>query len=270
MKNTLPIIVVILLLQVSCNQYKEKNSLVSSTKENISKNMEKFTIDSVKVDDSIKIDDNLTAKFSSSVLVFPQIKDKVLLDSIYAREKIKTSDYSKENILEKLNAKKNKLFEETKASIKNYKPNFKQTWTENSQMNLFSHENDLLTLVYTGDGYSGGAHGYYYEFYDILDLKNNKKIQLSEVVIDSKDTIWSKILMDNFLKNDLENGQAQMLLVKDIPLNNNFYFDKNNLYFLYNQYEIAAYAAGPVLIKIPFSTIKPLMKPEMKTRLGLE
>ena len=128
----------------------------------------------------------------------------------------------------KLNAKKNKLFEETKASIKDYKPNFKQTWTENSQMKLFSHENDLLTLVYTGDGYSGGAHGYYYEFYDIFDLKNNKKIQLSEVVIDSKDTIWSKILMDNFLKNDLENGQAQMLLVKDIPLNDNFYFDKDS------------------------------------------
>ena len=270
MKNTLPIIAVILLLQVSCNKNKVENSAVSSTKENISKNPEKFTIDSVKVDDSIKIDDNLTATFSSSVLVFPQIKDKVLLDSIYAREELLTSDYSKENILEKLNAKKNKLFEETKASIKDYKPNFKQTWTENSQMKLFSHENDLLTLVYTGDGYSGGAHGYYYEFYDIFDLKNNKKIQLSEVVIDSKDTIWSKILMDNFLKNDLENGQAQMLLVKDIPLNDNFYFDKDNLYFLYNQYEIAAYAAGPVLIKIPFSTVKPLMKPEMKTRLGLE
>lgn len=270
MKNTLPIIAVILLLQVSCNKNKVENSAVSCTKENISKNPEKFTIDSVKVDDSIKIDDNLTATFSSSVLVFPQIKDKVLLDSIYAREEILTSDYSKENILEKLNAKKNKLFEETKASIKDYKPNFKQTWTENSQMKLFSHENDLLTLVYTGDGYSGGAHGYYYEFYDIFDLKNNKKIQLSEVVIDSKDTIWSKILMDNFLKNDLENGQAQMLLVKDIPLNDNFYFDKDNLYFLYNQYEITAYAAGPVLIKIPFSTVKPLMKPEMKTRLGLE
>ena len=270
MKNTLPIIAVILLLQVSCNKNKVENSSASSTKENISKNPEKFTVDSVKVDDSIKIDDNLTATFFSSVLVFPQIKDKVLLDSIYAREEIVTSDYSKENILEKLNAKKNQLFEETKASIKDYKPNFKQTWTENSQMKLFSHENDLLTLVYTGDGYSGGAHGYYYEFYDIFDLKNNKKIQLSEVVIDSKDTIWSKILMDNFLKNDLENGQAQMLLVKDIPLNDNFYFDKDNLYFLYNQYEIAAYAAGPVLIKIPFSTVKPLMKPEMKTRLGLE
>ena len=97
MKNILPIIVVILLLQISCNKNKEKNSSVSSTKENISKNPGKFTIDSVKVDDSIKIDDNLTATFSSSVLVFPQIKDKVLLDSIYARAEIKTSDYSKEN-----------------------------------------------------------------------------------------------------------------------------------------------------------------------------
>lgn len=75
--------------------------------------------------------------------------------------------------------------------------------------------------------------------------------------------------MDNFLKNDLEKGQAEMLLVKEIPLNDNFYFDKEALYFLYNQYEITAYAAGPVLIRIPFSAIKPLMKSEFKTRIGL-
>ena len=41
MKNTLPIIAVILLLQVSCNKNKVENSSASSTKENISKNPEK-------------------------------------------------------------------------------------------------------------------------------------------------------------------------------------------------------------------------------------
>ena len=75
--------------------------------------------------------------------------------------------------------------------------------------------------------------------------------------------------MNNFLNGDLENGQAEMLLVKEIPLNNNFYFDQENLYFLYNQYEITAYAAGTVLIKIPFTEIKPLLTPEFKASLKL-
>ena len=75
--------------------------------------------------------------------------------------------------------------------------------------------------------------------------------------------------MDNFLKNDTEKKQAEMLLVKEIPLNNNFYFDTEFLYFLYNQYEITAYAAGPVLIKIPLSDIKPLLTKAFIQRQGL-
>jgi hypothetical protein len=76
--------------------------------------------------------------------------------------------------------------------------------------------------------------------------------------------------MDNFLKNDAGKGQSEMLLVKEISPNNNFYFDKENLYFLYNQYEITAYAAGPVLIKIPFSDIKLMVKPEFLKRIAVQ
>ena len=76
--------------------------------------------------------------------------------------------------------------------------------------------------------------------------------------------------MDNFLKNDAGKGQSEMLLVKEISPNNNFYLDKENLYFLYNQYEITAYAAGPVLIKIPFSDIKLMVKPEFLKRIAVQ
>lgn len=269
MKNSIPLFAALLLLQISCNKKNQETSVSSSTTENAIKTPEKFTIDSIKVDDSLQITDKLTASFSSSVLLFPRLKNKALLDSIYSHEEILTQDYSEEKVSEIINAKKEKFFTDTKNSTKDFTPNSKQTWTSNSYMKLFSHENDLLTLVYKDDGFTGGAHGYYSERYEVFDLKNNTKIQLSDVVVDSKDAIWSKILMDNFLKNDLEKGQAEMLLVKDIPLNDNFYFDKENIYFLYNQYEITAYAAGTVLIKIPFATIKSLMTPEIKTRLGL-
>ena len=73
------------------------------------------------------------------------------------------------------------------------------------------------------------------------------------------------------MKNiEISEKQKEMLLADQIMPNNNFYFDKENLYFLYNQYEITAYAAGPVLIKIPFSDIKLMVKPEFLKRIAVQ
>lgn len=269
MKNFAVLSLLILFFTLSCNKEKRTAETLPETPKKELPAVEKFTVDSIKVEDSLKIDKNLTVEFKSKLLFFPQIKDKALLDSIYTLEKIKADDYTKANITKQLELKKSNFFDETKESLKDWKPDVKQIWDSNSQMNVFSNENDLLTIKYSGDGFTGGAHGYYYEFYRIFDLKNNKTLQLSDVISDRDSKLWNRILMDNFLKNDLKNGQAEMLLVKEIPLNSNFYFDKDHIYFLYNQYEITAYAAGPVLIKIPFSAIKPLLKTEFKSRLGL-
>ena len=53
-----------------------------------------------------------------------------------------------------------------------------------------------------------------------------------------------------------------MLLVDKIAPNNNFYFDDKKITFVYNQYEITAYAAGVIYITVNFSEIKNLIKPE--------
>lgn len=268
MKNLFTFSIAFSLVAFSCSKSKiTENSSVSL--QDSTKTEEKFTVDSIKVEDSLKIDDSLTVSFRSKVLIFPQIKNKALLDSIYSREDITAKVYSKQDLEIELEKKKNKLFNETKKSLTDWKPTFNQLWDSNSNMKLFSNTNNLLTVQYSGDGYTGGAHGYYYEFYKTFDLKNNKTLHLSDIISDKDPTIWSRILMDNFLKNDLEKGQAQMLLVDQIPLTENFYLDNKNLYFLYNQYEIAAYAAGPVLIKVPYATINPLLTAEIKTRLGL-
>lgn len=269
MKNFFVISITLSLLLFSCNKEKKTVEPASEVQEKTMVVSEKFEVDSIKVDDSLKIDKNLSVAFKSKLLVFPQIKDSVLLDSIYARENIHVTNYSKANLTKELEAKKAKFYKDTKDGLKDYKPDFKQTWSNNSEMNVFSNKNDLLTIKYSGDGFTGGAHGYYYEFYKVFDLKNNKTLHLSDILSEQDPKIWSRILMDNFLKNDLGKGQAEMLLVKEIPLVENFYFGEQHLYFLYNQYEITAYAAGPVLIKVPFSAIKPLLKSEFKTRLGL-
>lgn len=269
MKNLLVISVIFAVSFMSCNKEKSTSETSNGTVEKITDTTANFPLDSVKVNDSLKIDKNLTVKFQSKILLFPTLKNKTLLDSIYAPKEIRLDEYSKANIAAALDLKMKEFYEEEKNALNDYKPEFAQNWEKNSDMNLVSHRNNFLTVQYTGDGYTGGAHGYYFETYKVFDLQNNKTLQLADILSNQDSALWNPILMANFTQNDGDKGQVEMLLVKEIPLNNNFYFDDKNLYFLYNQYEITAYAAGTVLIKVPLSDIKPLLTDEFIKRQNL-
>ena len=225
-----------------------------------------FVIDSIKVNDSIKISKTLHLEMNNKVLLFPSIQNKSVLDSIYNIVGIKLENYSKEKIVKELTKQKDTYFSQEKENSKEYMPEFEQTWEDNFYMNVFSNHNDILTLSYESNGFSGGAHGYYNILFKNFDLKNNKTIQLSDVFMDINKIDWNKILMKNFKNPD----QKEMLLVDKIPVNNNFYFDSQNITFVYNQYEITAYAAGVVEISIPFSELKPYLKPEFISRNNIK
>ena len=268
MKRNLAITTALIFAIISCSKKENSISESSLKVDSATTATQIFATDSVKVDDSLKTE-NLTTAFQSKVLVFPNISNKTVLDSVYSATNIKLDSYTKDQLLQELKKQQNDFYEASKESLAEWKPDFEQTWEQNSDMKLFSTLGDFMTIQYLSSGYTGGAHGYYNEIYKVFDVKTNKTIQRSDILKVQDSDIWSRILMDHFLKNDLENGQAEMLLVKEIPLNNNFYFDKENLYFLYNQYEIAAYAAGPVLIKVPLSEIKPFLTDEFKNKLKL-
>ena len=269
MKNTFAFLFLAILTVVGCNKT-ETAAVETPEKLAAGKVTVKLTAtDSVTVADSSKVNDNLTAVFKSKVLVFQNLRNKALLDSIYAPVNIRLNNYSKDSISSKLNTQKKAYFEGLKESLDERMSELPQTWEQSSSMKMFSQLHSFLTVQYKSDGYTGGAHGYYSELYRIFDLESNRKLELEDVLKVRDAKIWSRILMTHFLENDLERGQAEMLLVKEIPLNDNFYFDQQNVYFLYNQYEIAAYAAGPVLIKIPFSEIKPFLTRDFRNKLKL-
>ena len=57
-------------------------------------------------------------------------------------------------------------------------PDFKQTWDEVSEMKMVSKTDDLLTLKYSASGYSGGAHGYYFENYKTFDDYSDEQLEI--------------------------------------------------------------------------------------------
>ncbi|MCD9854770.1 RsiV family protein [Epilithonimonas sp. JDS] len=253
MKNLIAILSFAVLLS-SCN--KTENTKVSSTKSDSIETKKEFAIDSLRVQDSVKVAKTLTLSFEKQILLFPDITNKTLLDSIYKPANISSEDYSKKTlsgILEKFKTESLK-----KDDSQEYMPEFKQTWEEMSAMKLISNQDDILTLQYAGNGYSGGAHGYYFESYKAFDLKNNKVISQNDIFKNPTDVSWNKILQNHFDEPE----QKEMLLVDKIELNNNFFFDQNKITFVYNQYEITAYAAGVVYITLNFKDIKDQLKPE--------
>lgn len=253
MKNLIAIFSLgILFLSCSKNENKTDSSDISQTSEN------KFVIDSLKVEDSVAISKTLTASFREQVLVFPSIEDKVLLDSIYAPANLKVASYDAASIETALKQSMQKYFMENKESSKDWSPDFQQTWNKSSSMKVFSHDGNLLTIKYFGDGFSGGAHGYYFENYKVFDLADKKVISTNDIFQNPKDIAWNEILMKNFTNKD----QKEMLLVDKIELNDNFYFDNQGITFVYNQYEITAYAAGVVNIHLKFNEIKDKLNSE--------
>ncbi|PRB04399.1 DUF3298 domain-containing protein [Chryseobacterium sp. MYb7] len=275
MKNTIAVLVLSSFLAVTaCNKNKAKESSSEKTENQIP---EKFIVDSVKVNDSMKITDSLKLSFTSKLLVFPTIKDKKLLDSIYFQNE-KITDFSKAGLQAYLDNEKNNYFNSVKNDNKDLASDitYAQDWYSSSHMNLISNTNGYMHIQYTGSGYEGGAHDNYGFSERVFDLKNNKKVELKDITSMPKNMIEA-ILMKNIDKinsgtmdGDGEVKNSEMLLVEKIPASDNFYFDNKNLYFHYSPYEIAAFAAGDITIPVSWEDLKGTLNAEFKERMKIK
>ncbi|SEN06778.1 Protein of unknown function [Chryseobacterium taichungense] len=274
MKNTIAVLALSTLFVVSACKKTENNSTDTVKTDSVQNNT--FSVDSVKVNDSLKLSDSLIVKYSSKMLVFPSIKDKKLLDSIYFGDK-NVQDFSKNGLQALLEKNKNKYFNDVKKDSKDWisDMNFSQEWYSDMGMNLKSTINDYMHIEYIWGSYEGGAHDNYGFSERVFDLKNNKKLELKDITSMPKAKIEA-ILLKNINKINSgttdSNGKvnnSEMLLVDVVPATENFYFDEKNLYFHYSPYEIAAFAAGDITIPVSWEELKGTINPELKKRMNI-
>lgn len=253
---------------------KTESEKVNTKAEN--KSPEKFTIDSLKVNDSLKINDKLSVNYTSKVLVFPSLKDKVLLDSIYY-DKTGITDYSKQGLQNFLDKDKTEFYASVKEDSKEWISDIQnpQTWEAGAFMKLISQNDDFLQIEYLHTSYQGGAHDNYSFDARVFDLKNNKKLNLKDITTMPKARL-EVLLMKNIDKipsgttdSDGPVKNSDMLLVDVIPANKDFYFDDKNLYFHYSPYEIAAFAAGDIVIPVSWKELDGTINPEFKKRMKI-
>lgn len=273
-KSLLFIIILSLTLPAACNQ---KEVVGDSEKSNRSHNNSKFIYDSIKISDSTKINEHTSASYSSTLLFLPTLEDKSLLDSIYIDHPGLTH-FSKDSIRSYILKSQQKYYDSIKVQTTNFRieGNPSRKWYYNYRMKLLGKTNRFLQLQYYKSSYSGGAHGNYSYREKIIDLNNKTIVRLRDIT-----SMPEKRLQDLLLKNlDTYESDASdsvgkiknsdLLLVEEIPLTENFYFDHHNIYFHYSPYEIAAYAAGDIIIPISWEDLKPTIEPYFLERIGLK
>ena len=122
---------------------------------------------------------------------------------------------------------------------------------------LVETDNDsILSYQATTDCYLGGAHGSYVVEYYNFDKKTGKLLNIRDIVPAEKEKEVLKAMEEQLCKDweaeDLDDLKEQtgITVLGDLYLTNNFLLKNDSIEFLFNQYEIAPYAAGLIDVTV--------------------
>jgi len=144
--------------------------------------------------------------------------------------------------------------------------NFGYNYESSQQWSVQYESDNILSLAVLNYFYSGGAHGYGAHDYLNIDKKRKKVIHISEVLINPQSKQLLKILekryrMQLHVPMNTSLTEAGLFDNEIKELAGVFYLTEKGIGFLYNQYEIAPYGAGPIEIFVPFSDLSGMLSP---------
>ncbi|UZT97737.1 DUF3298 domain-containing protein [Chryseobacterium fluminis] len=270
MKNGSYAWILVLLFSIfSCKEFKDGNQEVQN------EDFFDFRVDSVIEEDSLTVFDSVTMRYSSKLLVFPDLHDKKILDSIYSHKK-NIKDFSKTGLQKYLKDQKEDAYALVKSLQLTPVKGQKGKWENTSQMNLRSNKNGFIHIQYYENISENGDSDNYTYAEKVIDLKNSKKVQLSDLT-DISAGRMSEILRKNICNTTMMQQMAKydprgfnLLASSNFPVTNNFYFDEKNLYFHYNINEITTrYTIGDLIIPVPWNDLKESINSDFQQRMKI-
>jgi hypothetical protein len=132
---------------------------------------------------------------------------------------------------------------------------------------LVSYESPkAVSMTFNKYTFAGGAHPNTYTLMRNYDLKTGKVIELKDIVTDMKKlkTLVEKEFRSVRDLSPTENlSDAGYFWDGSFELSENFSLDSRGLQFIYNAYEVAAYAAGPTEVFMPWSELEGIIRKEL-------
>jgi len=137
--------------------------------------------------------------------------------------------------------------------------------------NALYNDHEFLVLDVGSYVYSGGAHGLEGKSIICYDMNQKREMQLNDVI--SIDSVSLKKIVEKKFRttSGMKPGQplTEILFENNLPANDNFYFTNKGLGFIYQPYEVAAYAVGIIYVFIPYTEVKPYLNPQFASRMGI-
>lgn len=143
---------------------------------------------------------------------------------------------------------------------------YTMNWYEYYEEKIILNSNYILSFERYLGSYTGGAHGSH--IYNLInfDLHTGDTIFLDDILIDDYEADLNDIAdiifrKDNDIAADEDLSEIGYWGLDDgFRVNNNFLLTMNGLRFVFNEYEIAPYAAGAIEVFIPYNKIKHLIR----------
>jgi hypothetical protein len=194
------------------------------------------------------------------------------------------TDYHDKKVLEKVKKELNRQFFEIKKNdcssdplinfklmlidlTQNYRTEGRELKNEYGEMNymlnyelikntkVVYNKNEVLIVELETYVYSGGAHGIGNQSYLHFNMKTGEVYNLAVIFKPGYKNELNKIIQ---ARCDEKKQSDDFFVFNDArpTVNENFYFDNKNFYFVYNPYEIAPYSSGYITIDIPIEKIE--------------
>ncbi|MBK0384401.1 DUF3298 domain-containing protein [Pedobacter sp. SD-b] len=157
-----------------------------------------------------------------------------------------------------------KAFLQNYAVFKKDYPKVAAGYAWDQKINVAKQDSCIISFTHRIYIYTAGAHGLETYLYYNWDKKNNKVLRLNDILVANYNDDLRKIAEQIFRKDEkLSPSQSlngYFFENQKFKLNKNFLITPKGLKFLFNPYEIKAYAYGQTKLLVPYSKIQGLIK----------
>jgi len=141
------------------------------------------------------------------------------------------------------------------------------SWESDTKAQVLLNQPGIVTISISTYAFTGGAHGMSVTQYLVFDTVTGRQFALNDFFAQGFEAQLDKLIERRFRQirglseTDPLNGEKGGLFENQIRHNDNFAVTGSGVRFLYNQYEIAPYAAGQIEIELPFNQLRDILKP---------
>ncbi|WP_318310733.1 DUF3298 and DUF4163 domain-containing protein [Flagellimonas crocea] len=164
----------------------------------------------------------------------------------------------------------NKALQSFTSSYKELKTKFPDEvqWEAKIDGEVVYEDENIITLVLNSYSFTGGAHGYASTSFLNFDKAESRELDNRELFKDLDGfEDFAETLFRNQEKIPREaniNDTGFMFEGDAFHLPNNLGYTQDGLQLIYNQYEVASYADGPIVLTMPYAEVNPYLKRKVK------